>query len=224
MKWMKLSLIPWLVFLAACSSNVSPTPVQSAPAVEIVTPSSQDPSPAETIIVTDQLPVEKKEVLGPLPTEIIKVMAVPTVTNTVPFITPTTQKSYEVIAPNKIKAGEFTIAATSELTKTDFNFWIKLEYPASIAKKFPEENVPSPIKEVEYKFKDIQLDLKQAGSGGGGSGGDITKTIVTGFGLLYKIMPALPKGKAVHVTATVTFDDYYGISEPVPFDFDLVAK
>ncbi len=91
---MKIILIPLLVFPAACRSNVSTTPVQSAPAVDIVTSSSANSSPAATMIVTDPLPAEKKEELGPLTTEIIILMAVPIGMNTALATSPMAEKHY----------------------------------------------------------------------------------------------------------------------------------
>jgi hypothetical protein len=222
MKWIKLSLIPLLVFLAVCSSSVPTTSAHSAPTVGIVAPLSAGLSPMATMIVTDPVSVEKKDVLGPLQTKIIKVMAVPTETKTAPAPSPTVEKPYEVLAPNKIKAGDFTIVIKVDLSTTRLIFNSNTEYPTSIATSYPEDNMPAPIKNVDFKFKEMQLDLKMVGGGGGG--GWEEKTAWRGYGIQYKISPTLTKGKKVHVTANVSFNDYVGIKEPVPFEFDLVVK
>ena len=54
-------------------------------------------------------------------------------------------------------------------------------------------------------------------SGGGGIGG----FDALGQGMSYHVLPPLVEGQEVHLTATITFIDYLGIPEPVPFELYL---
>jgi hypothetical protein len=162
---------------------------------------------------------------------------------------PGNRKKYEVLAPNKIKVGDILFEATADLSVSDLNFSMKAEYPSSavlacpildinyrrarvkITQTPPAGNIhcmddknADIYSKVKFQFQDNQagVDLKEKGSQKGiGSDGSMTRM---NKGADYIFTPPLPKDKKVHVTALVELSDFFGIKEPVPFEFDLVAK
>jgi len=60
-----------------------------------------------------------------------------------------------------------------------------------------------------------------AGGGGGGGGGDFG---AVGQELAYKLSVPLSEGQEIQITALVTFNEYGGISDQVPFDLHLFVE
>ncbi len=210
-KSISLSLIFFAIYLAGCTATGQESPKPAATLESIpVTAISRDVA-SSTSIPTDLPPAVTVEV--PLTAN---------AASTQPVSSPIPQPSYEVLAPNKIKHGDFTIDVTMSITSNEFHFSLNSEYPTKIAKSFPDEAVPPTMKDVEFKFKEMQLELKPYGGGGGGDEGDEVTSIAQEYN--YHIQPTLAKGEKVHVTANVSFNDYVGIKETVPFEFDLVVK
>jgi DNA-binding CsgD family transcriptional regulator len=131
--------------------------------------------------------------------------------------------SYQALSPATIAKDGMLFEATGHLSCSELSFNLNGTFPAGFAEGFPNGEIP-PI------FVDSQLAATLDGQplqlepfGGGGGGGALGGFETLGQGMSFHVLTPLVEGQNVHLTATLTFNDYVGIPDPVPFELFLIV-
>jgi DNA-binding CsgD family transcriptional regulator len=141
------------------------------------------------------------------------------------FATPvplTLTPAYAVLSPIKISKGNITYETVATLTKSEFRFELDRIHSPSPVNQFPSSGGSQDfLKNVEFVYPEIggKLELEKIqGFGGADEAGNEIQ------GYVYRVNSPLTIGQKIHITAIVTFENFTGISEPVPFELDLTVE
>jgi len=133
------------------------------------------------------------------------------------------QLSYEFLSPtivrNRLNTMTFEVSVT--LTKSTFQFRMDALVPPEFEFSYPDYIYPNIYESVELSFSP-PLEIEQIG-GGGGSG-----TMDRAFSLDserdYKIKSSITMGQNIHLKVIISFGEFTGITEPVPFEIFLTVN
>ncbi len=131
------------------------------------------------------------------------------------------EAAYQALGPAAIEKDGMLFEATGSLTCTEFTFNVHATFPAGFADQFPGGEIPSIFSDVSLVSSVDGAPLQLERFGGGGGGGGIGGFETLGQGIAYHVLSPLVEGQEVQITAAVTFSDYVGIPEPVPFELYL---
>lgn len=131
--------------------------------------------------------------------------------------------SYEFLSPfmirNKAKTMTFEVSAT--LTQTTFQFRVDALVPPEFEFSYPDYIYPDIYKSLELSFSP-SLEIEQIGGGGG------SETVDGAFSLNterdYQIKSPITIGQNIHLTAIISFGEFTGIRDPVPFEMVLTVN
>ena len=133
----------------------------------------------------------------------------------------------EYLSPTKITVNGMTFETSASLSTTEFTFSILAEIPAEMMKAIDTSGDSPPIFS-EATFTNIEtgenLVFEPYAGGGGGGGGEGSNTISLEQEMLYRVQMPLEKGQVIKIKALVAFATYIGLSEPVPFEFELTVE
>lgn len=148
---------------------------------------------------------------------------VPTPTFAAPTETSTAEPAlnYEVLSPTVIQKGELVFEVSANLLNCS---QLAFQVNASLPQDFSFAGGSSVIFEnVVMEALSSQVTLRPTSSpagGGGGAGNNVHRGQVQAYG----IDPPLSAGQEIHLTALVTLNPAFGITQPVPFDLDVIAQ
>jgi len=130
--------------------------------------------------------------------------------------------AYAVLSPIEISRGNITYEIVAALTKSEFKFEVDRIHSPSPVNQFPSSGGSQDfLKNVEFVYPEIGVDLgleKAQAFGGADEVGNEDQ------GVVYLVKTPLTIGQKIHITAFVTFESFTGISEPVPFELDLIVE
>ncbi len=145
-----------------------------------------------------------------------------TATNIIPTETP--ELSYQVLSPSMIKKDNVTFEASAKLMScTELQFTVSGTFTADYPTPLPDNDYPFIVKQGGVVLSSPDASLIRDPSFGGGGGSDENSVHVRGQGNGYFINPPLTSGQKIHLTALVSFNELFGITNPVPFDLELDA-
>ncbi|MBT3389781.1 MAG: hypothetical protein HN413_05160 [Chloroflexi bacterium] len=135
------------------------------------------------------------------------------------------ESDLEYLTPTKITVNGMTFETSASLSTTEFTFSILAEMPAE-AMSAIDMFGDSPPLFSEATFTNIETgeDLVFEPYAGGGGGGEGSSTISMEQETLYRVQMPLEKGQVIKIKALVTFAAYIGLTQPVPFEFELTVE
>ncbi|MFH2104342.1 MAG: helix-turn-helix transcriptional regulator [Chloroflexota bacterium] len=130
-------------------------------------------------------------------------------------------EGYQVLGPATIEVDGMLFEASGDLTCTEFTFNLNGTFPEGFSDQFPNGEIPPMFTDVAFaaSVNGTPLELEPIGGGGGGGGMGAFDTL--GQGRAYRLLTPLSAGQEAHITTYLTFNDYVGIPEPVPFELYL---
>jgi len=167
----------------------------------------------------------------PAPTETQQ----PTLETTTVLLTPTTELPYEVLSPTQIRIDNTVFEVVANITPSILRFDVVGRFPPDspcVPAEFPvtttpECYLPPIVNDVQFSFPSPEsfIELEPyGGGGGGGGGGDQDQGFYVGTGLAYHVINPISVGQRVQFNVIVTFNEFFGINQPVPFELDLMVE
>ena len=176
----------------------------------------------------DNIPPENSSSLAPAETQ------QSTLATAVDLLTPTTELPYEVLSPTKIQIDNTVFEVVANITPSILRFdvvgrfppdspCVPVEFPVTTT---PECYLPPIVNDIQFSFPSPEFFIElepYRGGGGGGGGGDQTEGIYIGTGFAYHVISPIVVGQRIHFNVVITFNEYYGINQPVSFELDLIV-
>ncbi|MEZ0396607.1 MAG: helix-turn-helix transcriptional regulator [Anaerolineales bacterium] len=133
---------------------------------------------------------------------------------------------YEYPAPDTIVTAEGVVITVSpHLSQTDLTIDVESRGPmAAIEDELRERPTELYVyTDLQIEFPDPQRAFQFRFYGGGGGGPGEGDTFQMQQGSSYRILSPLRAGEVIPIILWITFDPFTGITEPVPFVFDLTV-
>ncbi|MBI5822550.1 MAG: hypothetical protein HZB18_00870 [Chloroflexi bacterium] len=131
--------------------------------------------------------------------------------------------SYEFLSPtvisNKSKTMRFEVSAS--LSKSTFIFRIDAFLPSEFEFAYPDYIYPDIYDEIDLSFNPA-IEIEPMG-GGGGSGA-LEDVFNLNTQAEYRVKSAILDGQVVNLIAVVDFGEFTEITNPVTFEFSLIAQ